>query len=141
MKNYLEKRNKGEYSLFDEALDNFFRPLFFSENNSEMKTDIKEFKTNYEMEIEMPGFDKKDISVNLEDGYLNISAQKDVKEKVEHDDGAYLRRERTVSCSRSYYIGDVKEEDIKAKYNNGILCLTIPKCELEKPAKKQISID
>lgn len=141
MKNYLERRNKGDYSLFDEAIDNFFRPLFFSESNNEMKTDIKEFKNNYEMEVEMPGFDKKDISVNLEDGYLNISAKKDVKEKIEHDDGEYLRRERTVSCSRSYYVGDVKQEDIKAKYDNGILSLTIPKSQKELPAKKQISIE
>ncbi len=142
MKNYIQRRNNDEYSLFDEAINNFFRPLFYSEDLDSMKTDIKELDKQYEMEIEMPGFDKKDIAINLEDGYLNVSARKEVKEeKGAANKGNYIKKERTVSCSRSYYVGDLKEEEVKAKYENGVLCLTLPKVNEKKPERKQISID
>lgn len=137
----IQKRGENEFSLFDQAINNFFRPLFFSDELETMKTDIKEYKTKYEMEIEMPGFDKNDIAVNLEDGYLNISAKKSTKENEENDGGAYLKKERSVSCSRSYYVGDLKEEDVKAKYNDGVLFLTLPKKVQEKVDRKQISIE
>lgn len=139
--NNIQKRRSGEFSLFDEAINNFFRPLFFSDELDSMKTDIKEHSNKYVMQIEVPGFDKKDISINLEDGYLNVSAKKQVKEESGKDSGSYIKKERTVSCSRSYYVGELKEEEIKAKYENGVLELTLPKLKEKVPAKKQITID
>ena len=78
------------------------------------------------MEVEMPGLDKKDIGIELKDGYLNISVNKSEKEDGGKKDN-YIHRERSYSCQRSYYVGDVKKEEIKAKYENGMLNVTIPK--------------
>ena len=129
MRNYMIRNDRTNgYDLFDDAFESFFKPEFNKEKFDSMKTDVKETDTGYEMGIEVPGFDKKDINVALEDGYLTISAN---KKEVEDNNGGkksnYLRRERNYSCSRSYYVGDVKEKDIKAKYENGILNIFIPK--------------
>lgn len=137
--NDLTRYGNGE-GLFDAAFKDFFRPLFLSDDTVAMKTDIKEFDDKYEMEIEVPGFAKNDISINLENGYLTVSAQKSQEAKSKGH-GEYLKRERVVSCSRSYYVGELKEDDVKAKYENGILQLTLPKLEENLPQKKQISID
>ena len=133
MKNYITRRNND---LFDEAFDSLFRPFYVDSESTFMKTDIKETDKNYIMDVEMPGFDKKDISLKFESGYVTISAKNDSSES----EGKYLRRERAVSCSRSYYMGDVDEKQIKAKYENGVLTVTVPK---EKPeeAKHHILID
>ena len=100
-----------------------------------MKTDISQTDKDYVMEVEMPGFDKKDIELKFESGYITISAKKQAD-----NDTKYIRRERAVSCSRSYYMGDVDEKQIKAKYEHGVLTVTIPK---EKPEqiKHAITID
>ena len=132
--------NDNALTLFDKTLGDFCKPLFVDEGDSSMRTDIKEFKDKYEMEIEMPGFDKKDISVNLEDGYLTVCAKKENSEK-EDKDGLYLKKERIVSCSRSYYVGELNEEDIKAKYENGLLKLDFPKYQEKVPEKKRIAIE
>lgn len=124
MKNYITTRRNND--LFDEALESFFRPFYVDSDSTFMKTDIKETDKNYVMDVEMPGFDKKDISLKFESGYVTISAKKEANA----DDGRYIRRERAVSCSRSYYMGDVDEKQIKAKYENGVLTVTVPK---EKP--------
>lgn len=139
MKNYIVRRNDNGLSLFDEAFGNFFKPMFFDSDLENMKTDIKELENAYEMEIEMPGFTKSDIQLSMEDGYLNVSAKKE--EKEESKDGNYLRKERSVSCSRSYYVGDVKEEDVKAKYDNGILKIEMPKQTQKKIENKKIMIE
>lgn len=136
MKNY----NDNALTLFDRTFGDLFKPLFLDEGENVMRTDIKELKDKYEMEIEMPGFDKKDISVNLEDGYLTVSAKKAKSEK-EDQDGLYLKKERIVSCSRSYYVGELNEEDIKAKYENGLLKLDFPKVQEKLPEKKCITIE
>ena len=134
MKNYITPRRSN--NLFDEAFDDFFRPFYMDSESTFMKTDIKETNNSYVMDVEMPGLDKKDISLKFESGYVTISAKKEERE----DDGKYLRRERATSYSRSYYMGDVDEKQIKAKYENGVLTVTVPKERLEE-VKHQISID
>ena len=134
MKNYMTTRRNND--LFDEAFESFFRPFYVDSESSFMKTDIKETDKSYILDVEMPGFDKKDISLKFESGYVTISAK---KENV-NEEGRYIRRERAQSFSRSYYMGDVDEKQIKAKYENGVLTVTVPK---EKPeeTKHQIVID
>ena len=134
MKNYMTTHRN--HDLFDEAFESFFRPFYVDSESSFMKTDIKETDKNYIMDVEMPGFDKKDITLKFESGYVTISAKKESS----GEEGRYLRRERAVSCSRSYYMGDVDEKQIKAKYESGVLTVTVPK---EKPeeSKHHIVID
>ena len=149
-------------SIFGENLfDDFFRdfPVFDdkAERKAEkklygrhaqnlMKTDIKEMKDGYELEIDLPGFKKDEITVSLEDGNLTISAAKGLdQEEQEKKTGRYIRRERYAgACERSFYVGeDLNVDDIKAEFKHGILKLFVPKKE-EKPAveeKKYISIE
>ena len=82
--------------------------------------------------------DKKDINIDLSDGYLTISAGKSDKSEDKHN---YIRRERSFSCSRSYYVGDVKKEDVKAKYENGILTVIVPKEERKENGGSRIEIE
>ena len=90
----------------------------------------------------MPGFKKDEIKVSLENGYLTVSAEKQEKEEEGGKDEKYLRRECRVSCQRSYYVGDQVEEDsVKAKYENGMLQLVVPKEEPKKIAAKSIAIE
>ena len=97
-----------------------------------MRTDIKETEDHYELAVELPGFKKEDVKIHLKDGYLNISASTESND--EENDGKYLRRERyTGSMTRSFYVGkDLTEEDVKAKFGNGVLTLSLPK---EAPKK------
>lgn len=133
MKNYLVHRNND---LIDDAFDSFFRPFYVDSESSFMKTDIKETDKEYVLDVEMPGFDKKDINLKFESGYITISAKKDQSE----ENSRYIRRERAVSCSRSYYMGDVDETQIKAKYENGVLSVSVPKDKPEQ-IKHAITID
>lgn len=144
MKNYLTGYNRSNNSLdfFENAFDDFFRPLFYDEKFDSMKTDIKETPNAYELDVEMPGFDKEDISVSVENGYMTIRAEKKEKEESGKEEKRYVRKERSVSCQRSYYIGDTEEDTIKAKYENGLLTVTVPKKEEKKPeGKKSIFIE
>lgn len=137
MKNYLQKRQPS-YDLFD-AFDDFFRPVFYDEQR-DLKTNIKETETNYELDVEMPGYEKENIKVSLENGYLTVSAKKESKE--ESDGKRYLRKEISESCSRSYYVGqDVSRNDIKAKYENGILSVSVPKSQPKLPESSFIDIE
>ena len=122
--------------FLDEAFESFFRPFYVDSESSFMKTDIKETDTHYIMDVEMPGFDKKDIALKFESGYVTISAKKEAA----GDEGRYIRRERAVSYSRSYYMGDVDEKLIKAKYENGVLTVSVPKEKCEQ-SKHHIVID
>lgn len=142
MKNYLQRRNEREndfLDLWNDPFEDFFKPLFYSGMASkEMRTDIKETENGYEMQVDLPGFEKKDLKLSLNNGYLTIEAEKNEKEEDKHN---YLRRERNYSCKRSYYVGNgVKEEDVKAKYENGILTVDIPKENKELPSGN-INID
>ena len=149
MKNYLmnnENKRNNELDFFDDAFGGFFKPLFYEEKHHSMKTDIKETENSYVLDIEVPGFDKKDVNVSLENGYLTVSAQKKTCEGGENDEKNkkkenYIRRERSCSVSRSYYVGDVDKEAVKAKYENGVLTLIVPKPDETKKLAKGIAIE
>lgn len=142
MKNYLTKRNNDNFGLnfFEDAFNDFFMPTFFDRRfDGNMRTDVKETKNGYSLCVDMPGFDKNDINVSLDNGYLTISAK---REQNEDDGDSFIKRERSFSCQRSYYVGDgVTEKDVKAKYLNGTLSLEIPKKTEEKQTKRVIEID
>ncbi len=138
MKNYLSRRDNfdlGFNSIFD-GIDDFFSPIFFERKN-EMRTDVKNTENGYELSVDLPGYDKNDINISLDNGYVTISAKREDKE----ENDKYVRRERSFSCSRSFYVGeDLREEDIKAKYNNGTLIVDIPKVEKKALPKGHIEI-
>ncbi|MBR5388199.1 MAG: Hsp20 family protein [Clostridia bacterium] len=143
MKNYLSRKNEDNelgYDFWTDPFEDFFKPFFYGDNRrGGMKTDIKETDKGYEMKVELPGFDKKDIRLTLKNGYLTVQADRNEKEEDKHN---YLRRESSYSCSRSYYVGDaVKEEDVKAKYENGILSLAIPKKDEKEITGGRIEIE
>ncbi len=132
---------RHDFDLFDDM----FRDPFFSEGESKlMKTDIKEKKDKYLIDIDLPGYDKDNIKIEIQDGYLTIHASVN-KENDDEEKGKYVRKERYAGeCSRSFYVGDnIKEEDIKAKFKNGTLTLEIPKKEERKQLsdKKYIPIE
>ena len=108
-----------------------------------MKTDIKENDKEYELTIELPGYKKENVNAELKDGYLIINANNE-KNEEEKDEKGYIRKERYYgSCQRSFFVGkNLKEEDIKAKFDNGVLTLTVPK-EVERlpEEKKYIAIE
>ncbi len=109
-----------------------------------MKTDVKETDAGYEVDIDLPGFKKDEISAKLDDGYLTISASKGLDKDEKNKEGKYIRKERYAGAmSRSFYVGGaVTEEDIKAKYEDGILRLSIPKKETKAVEnKKYIAIE
>ena len=128
-----------DFDLFDDM----FRDPFFKGENKIMKTDIKENENDYNIDIDLPGFDKEDIKIDIENGYLNVSAKKESNNE-EKEDGKYVRRERYLGeCSRSFYVGDsLNEEDIKATFKNGTLSLVVPKDDKKKiEEKKYIQIE
>lgn len=116
-------------TTFNNLFDVMFDDSFFRSYNSYMKTDIKEVDNQYVLDIEMPGFNKKDISVELNDGYLTISGNKSTNNDEKDTKGNIIRQERySGSYSRSFYVGDsIKKEDIKANYDNGELKIYLPK--------------
>lgn len=116
-------------TTFNNLFDDMFDDSFFRSYNSYMKTDIKEVDNQYVLDIEMPGFNKKDISVELNDGYLTISGNKSTNNDKKDTKGNIIRQERySGSYSRSFYVGDsIKKEDIKANYDNGELKIYLPK--------------
>ena len=140
------RNNNLGFSLFDNMFDDMFRDPFFTSSNTTklMKTDIQEKDDKYILDMDLPGYDKEDIKAQLKDGYLTISAQKNTSNDDNDEEGNYIRRERYCGkCSRSFYVGDsIKEEDIKANFNNGILELTFPKEVPQKEEEiKYITID
>ena len=110
-----------------------------------MRTDVKETETGYELDIDLPGYKKEDVQAELKDGYLTITAKSDNSNDQKDSNGKYIRRERYVgTCSRRFYVGDgIEQTDIKAKFENGILKISVPKKE-DKPAvekNKYITIE
>lgn len=138
MKNYLCGKNGGwNFDGFDNAIEDFFG--LGGKCRNDMKTDIKETENGYELSVDMPGFEKGDINLSLKNGYLTVNAKREEKEE---DNKKYVRRERSVSCSRSYYVGDkITEEDVKAKYDKGTLTLFVPKNEKKELPEKRIEIE
>ena len=135
-------RKRNDFDLWDEM---FRDPFFTGERESKlMKTDIKEKKDKYIVDIDLPGYEKEDIKIEVDNGYLIVNS-KTSHHKDEKEEGKYVRKERFVGeCSRSFYVGeDVKQEDIKASFRNGTLKIEIPKKDEPKelPEKKYIPID
>ena len=134
-------RKRNEFDLFDDMFG--MDPFFERKEMKLMRTDIKEKGDNYIIEIDLPGYEKEDIEIELEKGYLKVSA-KTTKETDNSEDEKYIHKERFYGeCSRSFYVGEnLKEEDIKAAFKNGILTLTVPKDQPKKiEEKKYIQID
>ena len=136
----------GENLFDDDWMDFPFEKEFFGKRNplygknakNMMKTDIRETDDNYEIDVDLPGFKKDEINATLEDGYLTISAAKGLDKDEKDKKGKYIRQERYAGAmSRSFYVGTgITQEDVKAKYENGILKLTVPKKQPETVQKK-----
>ena len=144
-------------SIFSENLfDDFFAdpfgmmapvhgndPLYGKHARNLMKTDVREKENSYELDVDLPGFKKDEITVDLRNGYLTIGAAKGLNKDQQDENGKYIRRERYAgACSRSFYVGDaVRPEDIGAKYEDGILRLSVPKTvHKELPEASAITI-
>ena len=134
--------------LFDDFDRDFFRGMtrpermLYGKNAARiMKTDVKETADGYELAVDLPGFKKEEIHLELQNGYLTISTEKNLENKEEKH-GKILRQERyTGTMQRSFYVGEnLTEEDIQAKYEDGVLTVTLPKKEAKVPDKKQILI-
>lgn len=125
--------------FFDNFFDELDSPKKFDKL---MKCDIYEKEGNYIIEMDIPGYEKEDITMELENGYLKIQASKK-DDSVEDNEKKYVRRERhyVSKCERSFYVGDISEEQVKAKFKNGILEVTVPKEEEKKEVKKTIMIE
>ena len=133
---------RNHFDLFDEM----FRDPFFEGTESKvMKTDIKEKKDKYLIDIDLPGYEKEDIKMEISDGYLTVHASVNKEVDDEKEKGKYVRKERYVGeCSRSFYVGEnVSEEEIKTKFKNGTLTIEVPKKDDKKelPEKKYIPIE
>lgn len=136
-------------NLFNDDWMNFGFPevdkaLYGKHANNVMKTDVKETDTGYEVDIDLPGFKKDEINAQLDNGYLTISAAKGLDKDEKDKKGKYIRKERYAGAmSRSFYVGEgITQEDIKAKYEDGILRLSVPKKEAKAVEnKKYIAIE
>lgn len=138
-------------NLFDNFFDDdFMMPAFGGRNalygkhaKNLMKTDVRETETSYEVDVDLPGFKKDEITLELKDGTLTISAAKGLDKDEKGKDGKYIRQERYAgSCSRSFYVGEnVEAKDVSAKYEDGILKISLPKqAPKEVPAHSTIAI-
>ena len=139
-------------NLFDDFMNDFSFPtfpnvdkeLYGKHAKNLMKTDVKETENAYEIDIDLPGFKKDEIQIELKDGYLTVSAEKGLDKDEEDKKGKYIRKERYAGAlSRTFYLGEeIREEEIKAKFENGILSVSIPKEEEKKvEGPKHISIE
>ena len=123
-----------DFDLF-RGFGNVDRALYGKHAQNVMKTDVKETDDGYEVDVDLPGFKKDEIHLELKDGYLTIQAAKGLDKEEPEKKGKYIRQERYAgACSRSFYVGEhVEPEDIRAKFENGILQISLPKA-----AKKQL---
>lgn len=129
---------------FHDVFDDLFSDPFDYSTVDSMRTDIVEKDGQYLLDMELPGYKKEDIRMELKDGYLMISATKNINNEEKDSDGHVIRRERySGSCNRSFYVGDnIKEEDVKASFDNGELKVTIPVTSTPQvEEKKYIPID
>lgn len=147
MENNLQRRNDRGVNSDLGLIDPFFRDLFGTQfyfdkkNHQIMKTDVKENEHDYELSVEVPGIEKENISLALDDGYLTISAHKESNEETKDHKDRYLRKERfSGSYQRSFYVGDVDQESINAKMENGVLIINVPKETEKDKSKKFIDI-
>ena len=141
-------------NLFDDSLSDFFdfgrmmpqvsSELYGKHARNLMKTDVRELDGSYELDVDLPGFKKDEVTLELKDGVLTIQAVKGLDKDETDKKGKYIRQERYAgSCSRSFYVGeDVEPQDVKAKYENGVLKLFVPKAEVKQvPAQTAIAIE
>jgi len=140
-------------NLFDDFFNDDFgmlpmlsghNPLYGKHTKNLMKTDVRETEDSYELDIDLPGFKKDEVSLDLKDGYLAISAAKGLDRDETDKRGKYIRQERYVgTCSRSFYVGtDVEPEDVSAKFEDGILKISLPKRERRQlPKSSAIAIE
>ena len=136
-------------NLFNDDWMNFGFPevekaLYGKHASHEMKTDVRETDSGYEVDIDLPGFKKDEINIQLDNGYLSISAAKGLDKDEQDKEGKYIRKERYAgSMSRSFYVGNaITQDDIKAKYESGILRLSVPKKAAEEiESAKRIDIE
>lgn len=142
------RNNVSEYNPFRDWEDferNFLgNPFGFFDRNmfSDFKTDIKDEGNSYLLEADLPGFDKKDININIDGETLTISAERHSEHEEKDKQDKYVRCERSYgSYSRSFDISAIDEDEIKAKYENGVLKLTLPKKEVTQPETKRLEID
>ena len=128
---------------FVRDVHNVDRELYGKHAQHVMKTDVKETEDSYEVDVDLPGFKKDEINLELNNGYLTISAEKALEKDGENKKGKMLRQERySGMMQRSFYVGDyVTEEDVKASYESGVLHVFVPKKEAKLPEKKTILIE
>ena len=138
--------------LFDNFMQDFAFPsfpnidkaLYGTNAKNLMKTDVRETDNSYELDIDLPGFKKDEVSVDLKDGYLTISAAKGLDKDESDKAGRYIRQERYAgTCSRSFYVGeDVEPKDVSARFEDGILKLSLPRREQKQlPESTSIAIE
>ncbi|MGX8774851.1 MAG: Hsp20/alpha crystallin family protein [Bacillota bacterium] len=126
------------------AMGNAERKLYGKEPAAIMKTDVREHDDHYEVDIDLPGFKKEEIKLELENGNLTVSASRNVTEEEKSEEGKVIRQERYMGAmQRNFFVGEyITEEDIKAKFEDGVLKLSVPKKEAPKtPEKKSIMIE
>ncbi len=129
-------------TYLDDVFDDFMFPTMKDSEFGKMKCDINEKDGVYHLEMDIPGFDKKDVNIEIdENDYLTITAEKKTENKEEDKEKNYIRKERSYGkYQRSFYLGDVDKDKIDASFENGILKITMPKKEEVKSSKKTIEI-
>ena len=140
-------------NLFDEFFDDDFpmipmrsirNPLYGKNAKNLMKTDVRETDDTYELDVDLPGFKKDEVQLDLKDGYLTISAAKGLDREQEDKKGKYIRQERYAgACSRSFFVGEeIEPRDVSAKFEDGILRVSLPKrVKKELPRNSTIAIE
>ncbi len=129
---------------FDKEFNRMMRPLYGKHAQNMMKTDVRETDNSYELDIDLPGFKKDEITIQLDNGYLSISASKGLDKNEENKDGKYIRRERYAgSMNRTFYVGSqLTQQDIQAKFEDGILKISVPKKDVQQiEQNKYIAIE
>lgn len=133
-----------DFDDFDKEFNRMMRPLYGKHAQNMMKTDVRETDNSYELDIDLPGFKKDEIKVELDNGYLSISAAKGLDKDEEKKDGKYIRRERYAgSMNRTFYVGSqLTQQDIQAKFEDGILKISVPKKDVQQiEQNKYIAIE
>ena len=127
---------------FGDFFDEMSRAFGGNADYNMMQTDISEDDKAFELNMDMPGVDKKDVKLDYSDGYLTVSVSHEEKKEEKDNKKKYVRKERRfASGSRSFYVGDIEEDNIKAKFENGVLNIKLPKTTPVEPVKKYISIE
>ena len=137
MRNYYLGNSCANYPTVFHAYDRLFAPV--DRQSYVLKTDVKETETGYELEMAVPGFKKEELGVSVENGYLTVTAE---RKETEGEQPKYLRREISRSYTRSFYVGDyLTAESVKAKFENGLLVLNVPKEQAKPETVKTVMID